>query len=149
MTPGKRANTTSHRVAKAAAEPGDAADDQRFTALCKALAGHDGCASAVAEYMATRAQGGVRRFGANGLRTKGKIFAMMAQGTLVVKLPAARVDAIVSAGNGERFDPGHGRIMKEWVALSVMPRRWPSFALEACEFVTEQLGKPRRRRSAT
>jgi hypothetical protein len=34
-----------------------------------------------------------------------------------VKLPRERVDELVEAGAGHRFDPGHGRLMKEWVAL--------------------------------
>jgi hypothetical protein len=33
-----------------------------------------------------------------------------------VKLPRERVDELVEAGAGHRFDPGHGRLMKEWVA---------------------------------
>jgi len=28
-----------------------------------------------------------------------------------------RVDELVSGGNGEYFDPGHGRLMKEWVTI--------------------------------
>src|SRR5437879_2948566 len=58
-----------------------------------------------------------RRFGSNGLKVNGKIFAMLAQSTVVVKLPRERVQALVAAGAGEQFDPGHGRRMKEWIAL--------------------------------
>src|SRR5262252_8610438 len=60
---------------------------------------------------------GKKGFGASALWTNGSIFAMLAQGRLVVKLPKARVDALVAAGEGQRFDPGHGRLMKEWLAL--------------------------------
>jgi predicted DNA-binding protein (MmcQ/YjbR family) len=52
---------------------------------------------------------------APGLRVGSKIFAMLG-GTgerLVVKLPRQRVEQLVAAGTGERFDPRHdGRLMK-------------------------------------
>lgn len=52
-----------------------------------------------------------------GLKTSGKFFAMVAKGELVVKLPRERVDELVAGRTGRRFDPGHGRLMKEWVTL--------------------------------
>ena len=58
-----------------------------------------------------------RMMGSDGLKTGGKFFAMVSRGELVVKLPRERVDELVEAGAGHRFDPGHGRLMKEWVAL--------------------------------
>src|SRR5689334_12693011 len=72
-----------------------------------------------------------RRFGSNGLKVNGKIFAMLAQSTVVVKLPKERVDALVAAGAGEHYDPGHGRRMKEWIALHGDTRRWLALAREA------------------
>lgn len=91
-----------------------------------------------------RAEGGVdpmdppstrRAFGAGALKVGGKIFAMPAQGTLVLKLPAARVDALVASKRGERFDPGHGRVMKEWIALSGGEKDWLTLAREAQAYV--------------
>ena len=78
-----------------------------------------------------------RKFGAGALKVRGKIFAMPAHGTLVLKLPANRVDALVAAGLGTRFDLGHGRVMKEWVALSASAKedRWLALAREARAFV--------------
>ena len=77
-----------------------------------------------------------RKFGAGALKVRGKIFAMPAQGTLVLKLPANRVDALVAAGLGTRFDLGPGRVMKEWVALSGAGEdRWLALAREARAFV--------------
>lgn len=58
-----------------------------------------------------------RMFGADGLKAGGKVFAMLVRGELVVKLPRARVDALVAAGDGRPFDPGHGRPMKEWLSV--------------------------------
>jgi hypothetical protein len=76
-------------------------------------------------------------FGSNpGLRTGGKIFAMLVKGELVVKLPRDRVDEVVASGAGSRFDPGHGRVMKEWVSVPTQHgRRWGPLANEALEFV--------------
>ncbi len=56
-------------------------------------------------------------FGSVGLTTRGKVFAMVVKGELVVKLPSERVSELLESGAGRPFDPGHGRIMKEWIAL--------------------------------
>ena len=71
----------------------------------------------------------------NVLSVNGKIFAMLVKGRLVVKLPKVRVDEVVSGGHGERFDPGHGRLMKEWVAVGVGRAPWLELAKEAHRFV--------------
>lgn len=71
-----------------------------------------------------------------GLRVRGKIFAMLAGSALVVKLPRDRVDGIVASGVAVRFDPGHGRKMKEWVKVPVgMADDWEQLATEAFNFV--------------
>ena len=76
-------------------------------------------------------------FGATALKVRGKIFAMLSGGRLVVKLPRQRVDALVAAGEGERFDPRRdGRLMKEWLSLaSTSPLDWLALAREARTFV--------------
>ena len=51
-------------------------------------------------------------FGSKGLEVARKMFAFESKSRLVVKLPRERVDELVSSGKGERFDPGHGRLMK-------------------------------------
>ncbi|MCX5063862.1 MULTISPECIES: hypothetical protein [unclassified Streptomyces] len=77
------------------------------------------------------------RFGAAALKVGGKIFAMLAQGHLVVKLPRARVDELVDAGEGERFDPGHGRLMSEWLSLNPGSElSWDGLAHEALDFIS-------------
>src|SRR5260370_34413790 len=55
-------------------------------------------------------------FGSKGLKVARKLFAFLSKARLVVKLPRERVDALVSKAAGKRFDPGHGRLMKAWVA---------------------------------
>jgi TfoX/Sxy family transcriptional regulator of competence genes len=75
-------------------------------------------------------------FGASGLKVGGKLFAMVSKGALVVKLPRQRVDELVASGTGERFDPGHGRVMKEWVTIAPSHgRRWSRLAEEARQYV--------------
>ena len=71
-----------------------------------------------------------------GLKVKGKIFAMWVGGQLVVKLPRQRVDEMVENGKGKRFDPGHGRLMKEWVVVLAQKKSWVDIAKEAYRFVS-------------
>jgi len=84
-------------------------------------------------------QGG-QGFGSTGLKIRGKIFAMLVRGRLVVKLPKARVDALIAAGDGARFDPRNdGRLMKEWLVLAPATEdRWLPLVQEALAFVGAQ-----------
>jgi hypothetical protein len=73
-------------------------------------------------------------FGRSALRFQDKIFAMFVRGRLVLKLPAGRVDELVAAGEGVRFDANKGTPMKEWLSLdpdSGLP--WLPLAREALE----------------
>jgi hypothetical protein len=76
-------------------------------------------------------------FGSEALQVKGKIFAMLSsQRQFVVKLPRDRVDALVAARRGSRFDPGHGRLMKEWFVCGAgLERDWIALAKEAFAYV--------------
>jgi TfoX/Sxy family transcriptional regulator of competence genes len=74
-------------------------------------------------------------FASVGLRVDNKIFAMVSRGRLVVKLPKARVDELVAQGVAERFDPGHGRIMKEWAVFAGTKPSWERLAREAYRYV--------------
>jgi hypothetical protein len=83
-------------------------------------------------------------FGSNpGLRVGTKIFAMLAHGQLVVKLPRERVDELVGSGTGARFDPRRdGRVMKEWATVPAEHgRRWGRLADEALMFVSSGAAK--------
>ncbi len=83
--------------------------------------------------------GSKRTFGTSALKVRNKIFAMLSGGTLVVKLSRQRVDELVDAGTGDRFDAGKGRPMKEWLAVHPTGKvAWPSLAREAKEFVASQ-----------
>jgi len=74
-------------------------------------------------------------FGRSALRWEKKIFAMLVRGRLVVKLPAPRVDALVSGGDGVRFDANKGTPMKEWFSLDPESGlAWLPLAREALDF---------------
>lgn len=82
-----------------------------------------------------------QRFGASALKTRGKVFAMLnSDGKLTLKLPAARVEALLASGEGERFDPRRdGRQMREWVSIAPSyPGDWLPLAQEALAFVGGQ-----------
>jgi hypothetical protein len=85
---------------------------------------------------------GKKRFGSSALQVDGRIFAMLSSdSSFVVKLPKHRVEELESSGSGRRFDPGHGRLMKEWLALDASSSEdWLSLAREALRFVAS---KPR------
>jgi hypothetical protein len=82
-------------------------------------------------------QGGkAKGFGASGLKVKGKLFAMISsRGLFVAKLPRERVQALVASGKGRPFDPGHGRLMKEWIEVDGDEASWVGLAREARRFV--------------
>jgi TfoX/Sxy family transcriptional regulator of competence genes len=84
-------------------------------------------------------------FGSGGLRHRGKIFAMLTRGHLVVKLPSTRVDLLGGSGDGARFDGNKGRPMREWFTLDPdSTLDWESLAREAMAFVSSnQPGKRR------
>jgi hypothetical protein len=71
-------------------------------------------------------------FGSHALRVHNKIFAMLVRDRLVVKLPMARVDALVAAGDGVRFDANKATPMTLWLSLAPeSPLTWPALAREA------------------
>jgi hypothetical protein len=77
-------------------------------------------------------------FGRGALRYRRKIFAMLVRGRLVVKLPRARVDALVDAGHGQRFDANKGTPMREWFSLDPDSElAWAPLALEALAFARQ------------
>jgi hypothetical protein len=71
-----------------------------------------------------------------GLRISSKIYAMFIQEELVVKLPKVRVDELVATRGARNFDPGHGRLMKEWaVSPTAAAQDWPGLVSEARTYV--------------
>lgn len=61
---------------------------------------------------------------------------MLVRGELVVKLPKTQVEALTAAGVGRPFEPGSGRVMKEWLAVPPSAsRRWRMLVGDARAFV--------------
>ena len=103
---------------------------ERYTALVAAFLGRPGVTHG-SEGPVTR-----RAFGSDALKVDNRIFAMLVRERLVVKLPRKRVDALVAQRDGQRFDSGHGRLMKEWLALDPGSEQdWEAIATEAMAFV--------------
>ena len=112
------------------AGPGTASPEERFDSLVGELIDRPGVSYGKDE------PGAANRFGSNALKVGGKIFAMLVRGRLVVKLPRARVDELVAAGEGTRFDPRGGRPMTEWLVLDPASKLgWLPLAAEAMQFV--------------
>jgi len=107
--------------------------DPRVARLMRAFGADPRLAPVVAEFEANK---GGKKFGSNGLKVNGKLFALFTQGTLVVKLPSERVSALVRARVGTPFDPGRGRLMKEWLTVAGAKASWIDLAKEAHDFVT-------------
>ena len=105
--------------------------ETRYAAIVAAL-----CENPDVTYANDEAQA-KKSFGATELKVHGKIFAMLVRGRLVVKISRTRVDALIAAGAGERFDPRHdGRLMKEWLVIDpACEEQWLPLAQEALAFV--------------
>lgn len=80
--------------------------------------------------------GGGKGFGSAALKIKGKLFAMISsRGQFVAKLPGIRVKELIASGLGGHFDPGHGRLTKEWLAVDGNFTIWKDLANEARRYV--------------
>lgn len=75
--------------------------------------------------------------GAQGLKHKGKMFAMFYKGDLTVKLSPQRVQEVIDKGEGEPHDPGTGKSMKDRVLIPVSKKQsWITFCEESLEYVS-------------
>jgi len=81
-------------------------------------------------------KGAKRMFGSTSIKTNKKMFAFINKDRLVVKLPEKRVSELVGNGAGEKYDPGDGRLMREWFVVgSSAADDWLELATEAEAFV--------------
>jgi hypothetical protein len=78
-----------------------------------------------------------------GLKIGGKFFAFVRKDHLVVKLPSDRVTALIASRDGQPFDAGKGRPMKEWVCVRPADAdTCVAFMIEARDFVARAQGIP-------
>ena len=99
--------------------------EERFERLVDELVGIDG--------VSPPSPG--RGFGSSALKYRGKIFAMLVRGNLVVKLPQARVSELVESGEGRHFDANKGTPMKEWFTLDEPSgMSWSTLSREALDY---------------
>jgi hypothetical protein len=79
-----------------------------------------------------------RMFASEGLRVRGKIFALISfDGQLMLKLPAVRTVALVEDGDATRVEMA-GRSMREWVSVPVeRPALWEPLIAEAFAYLDE------------
>ncbi len=104
---------------------GRALPEERFEELIDQLVGIEGV---------TPPRGG-SGFGRSAVRFHGKSFVMLVRGSLVLKLPAQRVEALIAAGDGVHFDANKGTPMKEWLSLHPdSGQAWLPLAREALDF---------------
>jgi hypothetical protein len=90
-----------------------------------------------ARYAGKSDVGPSKGFGSSALKVSGKIFASLTKGRLLLKLPEARVDALVKSKKGIRFSTGAGRAKKEWVTVGPSSEReWLALAAEAQTYVS-------------
>ncbi|SDP82642.1 Transcriptional regulator of competence genes, TfoX/Sxy family [Arthrobacter sp. ok909] len=102
--------------------------EERFNALVEEFAASPG--------VSIPGEPGRRGFGSSALKVNGSIFAMISGGKLVLKLPHARVAALIGTGAGTPFDAGKGRPMKEWLTVTADDKEsWLALAREALDFV--------------
>ncbi len=104
----------------------------RFKALAETMV-----ANSQSTYGSAEGMGARRMFGSTSIKTGGKMFAFLhKEEHLVVKLPEQRVNELVAADHGERYDPGDGRLQREWLAVkSDAQQDWVALATEAERYV--------------
>jgi len=72
--------------------------------------------------------------GAQGLKVGDQMFAMFSRGDLLLKLPPERVEALVAAGRGLPYDPGTGKVLKNYLLVPAARKNsWIRLCKEAAE----------------
>lgn len=75
--------------------------------------------------------------GAQGLKHKGKMFAMFHKGDLLLQFSPERTQELISKGQGLPHDPGTGKPMKNRVLIPAEKKRsWKKLTEESLEFVS-------------
>ena len=76
--------------------------------------------------------------GAQGIKFKGKMFAMFTKGHILLKLSPDRVSEIITSGEGLPYDAGTGKPMKNWVNIPETNKEsWIKYCEEAKDFLSK------------
>ena len=80
-----------------------------------------------------------KMFGCEGLKIKGRFFAVVVRGRLAVKLPEERVKEVIARKQGKQFFHIYDSswIMKEWVSLETTGNGWLKLVRKAKYFVAQ------------
>lgn len=77
--------------------------------------------------------------GAQGIKYKGKMFAMFYKGDLTLKFSNARVLELIETGQGLPHDPGTGKPMKDRVLIPASKSdTWVELTQESLDYVSGQ-----------
>jgi hypothetical protein len=69
------------------------------------------------------------------LKIKRKMFVFLNKENITVKLPKKRVIELLESGEGLPYNPGNGKIMKEWVTIPLESSgKWTAFVEEGMRF---------------
>jgi hypothetical protein len=69
------------------------------------------------------------------LKIKRKMFVFLNKENITVKLPKERVTELLESGEGLPYDPGNGKIMKEWVTIPLKDSsKWIAYVKEGMKF---------------
>jgi len=55
--------------------------------------------------------------GAQGIKYNKKMFIMFHKGDLLIKLSPGMIQELIASGNGQAFDPGTGKVMKDRILI--------------------------------
>ena len=77
--------------------------------------------------------------GAQGMKLGKKMFVMFYKGQLLVMLPPERVTELIESGEGEPYDPGTGKPMKNRIIIPDSRKdEWVSFSEESKRYMESQ-----------
>jgi hypothetical protein len=78
-----------------------------------------------------------KMFGMPGYKVGGKLAVGVYGDTVVLKVGAARTQALIGTGEAGTFVPGHGRAWKEWVSIEGDMKAKRALLEEAVRYVAE------------
>jgi hypothetical protein len=76
--------------------------------------------------------------GAQGIKHNKKMFIMFHKGNLLIKMSPDRIQELIGSGNGQAFDPGTGKVMKDRILIPRSQKDlWISFCEESKRYILQ------------